>query len=77
VELAAWQEADPELEALQTSAARVWGLVLGSADGPSSLAASLFVAAELLEGQHDSVAANEVHWGFHSALVATMSHFLS
>jgi hypothetical protein len=50
VELATWWEADAELEALRTSTARVWGLVLGRPDRPSSLAASLFVAAELLEG---------------------------
>jgi hypothetical protein len=77
VELAAWWEADLELEAPRTLAARVWGSVLGSTEGPSSLAASLFVAAELLERQNDSVAANGVHWGFHSALVATVSHFPS
>jgi hypothetical protein len=33
-------------------------------------------AAELLEGQIDAAAANEVHWGSCFALVATISHFL-
>jgi hypothetical protein len=37
-ELVVQQEAHAELEALWTSAMRVRGLVLGSADGPSSLA---------------------------------------
>jgi hypothetical protein len=50
VELAAWREVDAELEALRTSATRVRDLVLDNVDGPSSLAASLFVALELLEG---------------------------
>jgi hypothetical protein len=34
------------------------------------------VDVELLKGRIDAVAANEVHWGSHSALVATVSHFL-
>jgi hypothetical protein len=50
--------------------------VLGSADGPSSLAMSMFTVMELLEGRIDTVAANEVHWGSHSVLVAAVSHFL-
>jgi hypothetical protein len=47
--------------ALRTLAARVQDLVLGSTDGPSSLAASISVAAELLKGQIDVAAANGVH----------------
>jgi hypothetical protein len=47
-------------------AARVWGLELSSAVGPSSLVASMSVAAELLEGQIDAAATNGVHWGSHS-----------
>jgi hypothetical protein len=39
-----------ELEALQTFAACVRELVLGNDDGSSSLAASLSMVAELLEG---------------------------
>jgi hypothetical protein len=36
---------------------------------------SMSTVAELLEGQIDTVAANVVRWGSHSALVATVSHF--
>jgi hypothetical protein len=39
-----------ELEALRTSAGLVRDLVLGDVDRPSSLAASLSMVAELLEG---------------------------
>jgi hypothetical protein len=49
--------------------------VLGGADGPYSLAAYMSTAAELLKGRLDTVAANRVHWGSHSALVAAVSHF--
>jgi hypothetical protein len=75
VELATWQEADAELEVLQTSTARVWDL-LGSVDGSSSLAASMSVVAELLEGWINAAPANGVRWGSHSMLVATVSQFL-
>jgi hypothetical protein len=51
-------------------------LVLGSADGSSSLVASMFAATELLKGWIDTTAANSVCWGSHSALVAIVSHFL-
>jgi hypothetical protein len=47
-ELDAWREADVELEALRTSDAWVQDLVLDRTDGPSSLVASLSMAAELL-----------------------------
>jgi hypothetical protein len=76
VELDEWREADAELEALQTSAARVQGLVLDNIDGLSSLAASLSMVVELLEGQIDTTTTNGVCWGTRSALVAAMSHFL-
>jgi hypothetical protein len=76
VELAARWEVDAELEALRASAMRVQGLVLGGADGPSSLAASVSMAAELFEGQIDAAIANGVRWGSCSMLVAAMSHFL-
>jgi hypothetical protein len=76
VELATRREVDVELEALWTLATRFWDLVLGSVDGPSSLAASMPTVAELLKGQIDAVAANRVHWGSRSVLVATVSHFL-
>jgi hypothetical protein len=49
--------------------------VLGNANGPSSLAASMSTAMELLEGQVDATTANGVHWWSRSALVATVSHF--
>jgi hypothetical protein len=49
--------------------------VLGSADGPSFLAASMFEAVELLKGRIDVVATNSVCWGSRSVLVAAMSHF--
>jgi hypothetical protein len=48
-ELAAWQEVDAKLEALQTSATQVRDVVLDNADGPSSLAASMPTAVELLD----------------------------
>jgi hypothetical protein len=76
VELAARQEADTKLEALRTSAARVWDLVLDDADGSSSLDVSLSIVVELLEGRIDSTAANGVCWGTQSVLVVTLSHFL-
>jgi hypothetical protein len=50
--------------------------VLDNADGPSSLAASLSMAVQLLEGQIDSTTANGVHWGTRSTLVAALSLFL-
>jgi hypothetical protein len=58
VELTARQQVNAELEALQTSAARVQDLVLDNIDGPSSLATSLSMVAELLEGQIDVTTAN-------------------
>jgi hypothetical protein len=61
---------DAELESLRPLPARVQDLVLDNIDGPSSL------VAELLEGWIDAEAANGVHWGILSALVAVLSHFL-
>jgi hypothetical protein len=58
VELTARRQVNAELEALQTSAARVQDLVLDNIDGPSSLATSLSMVAELLEGQIDVTTAN-------------------
>jgi hypothetical protein len=54
----------------------VWDLVLDRADGPSSLAAALSMAAKLLEGHINAAATNGVRWGTRSVLVATLSHFL-
>jgi hypothetical protein len=53
---------DAELEALWTSIALVRDLVLGNVDGPSSLAASLPMVAELLEGRIDTTATSGVCW---------------
>jgi hypothetical protein len=63
------------LEALRSSIAWVWDLVLERADGTSSLAASLSSAVELIEDCIDVVAVNGVCWGTWSALPATVSHF--
>jgi hypothetical protein len=51
---------DTELEALQTSAAHVWELVLDDVCAPSSLLASFFMVAESLEDRIDTVATNGV-----------------
>jgi hypothetical protein len=40
--------------------ARVWDLVLGNADGSSSMAASMSMVVEWLEGRVDAVTANDV-----------------
>jgi hypothetical protein len=50
--------------------------VLDNADKPSSLAASLSTAVELLKGWIEAAAANGVRWGARSALVVALSHFL-
>jgi hypothetical protein len=75
VELAPWWEADAELEALRTSATQVRDLVLGSTNRLSSLAMSMSVPVELLEGRIDAIAANGARWASHSALVAVVLHF--
>jgi hypothetical protein len=75
VELATRREVNAELEALWTLATRVQDLVLGSADGPSSLAASMSMATKLLEGWINPTAANGVYWGSRSMLVAVVTHF--
>jgi hypothetical protein len=46
---------------MQTSAVRVWDLVLDGVNGPYSQAASQSTAVELLEGWIDAAAANRVH----------------
>jgi hypothetical protein len=50
--------------------------VLGNVDGPSSLAASLSMVAELLDGRMNTVATNGVRWGTRFALVAVLPHLL-
>jgi hypothetical protein len=75
VELDARWEVDAELEALRNSDAQVWYLVLDWADKPSSLAASLSMVAELLEGHIDIAVANGARWGARSVLVAALSLF--
>jgi hypothetical protein len=67
---------DAELEAPQISAAWIRDLVLDRADGPSSLAASLSTATELLVGHIDALIANVVHWETWSVLVTALLHFL-
>jgi hypothetical protein len=64
------------LVALRSSVAWVQELVLGDVDMSSLLATSMSTVAERLEGQIDITAANGVHWGSCSALVAIVSHFL-
>jgi hypothetical protein len=76
VELATRCQVDTELEALRTSTALVQDLMLGNVNGSSSLAASLSLVAELLEGRIDTMVINGVRWETRSALVATLSHFL-
>jgi hypothetical protein len=66
---------DAEPGALWTLVARVRDMVLGNADGSSSLAACLSMVAELLEGRIDITVANGVHQGTRSVLVAALSHF--
>jgi hypothetical protein len=50
--------------------------VLEWADGSSSLAVPLSLAAELLEGRIDVVATNGLCWSTQSALAAILSHFV-
>jgi hypothetical protein len=75
VELATRPEVDVELKDLRTLAARVQDLVLGSADWPSSLVASMSIAVELLEDRINAAATNGVRWGSCSMLVTAVSHF--
>jgi hypothetical protein len=58
VELVAQQEAEAELEALRSLAARFWDLVLGGVDGSSSLAMSMSAVVELLENWIDASVAS-------------------
>jgi hypothetical protein len=57
-ELAARREAEAELEALRSSAARVQDMVLGDVDESSLLVTSMSVVTKRLEGWIDAVAAN-------------------
>jgi hypothetical protein len=50
--------------------------VLDNTDGSSSLTVSMSLVVELLEGQIETTAANGVHWGSRSMLVAAVLHFL-
>jgi hypothetical protein len=50
--------------------------VLGSADGPSFLVASVSTTVVLLEGWIDAMAAKRVRWWSRSTLVFTVLHFL-
>jgi hypothetical protein len=73
--LAARWEVDAELEELQTSATRIWDLVMDNIGEPSSLVASLSTVVELLWGRINTATANGVRWGTRSVLVAALSHF--
>jgi hypothetical protein len=75
VELDARWEAEAKLDVLQSSTARFRGLVLGDADRSSTQVMSMSMVAKLLEGQIDTAAANGVHWGSRSTLVAVVSHY--
>jgi hypothetical protein len=75
VELSARQYADAELETLRTSAVRVQDFMLGSANGSSSLAASISTVTELLKGQISTATTDGVCWESHFMLFATVSHF--
>jgi hypothetical protein len=70
------QEPEANPKALWGSAARVRDLVLGGPTGTSSLAASLSLVLELIEGRVDATAANGVCWGAWSVLTTALSHFL-
>jgi hypothetical protein len=61
-ELAWRQEVEVELEALWSSAARVWDMVLGDANGSSMVAMSMFSLPERHEGRSDAAATNGVRW---------------
>jgi hypothetical protein len=61
---------------MRTSATQVRDLVLDRADRLSSLAASLSMVVDLLEGRVDAAAANGVCCGTRATLVAVLSHFL-
>jgi hypothetical protein len=69
------REVDIELDGLWNSVAHVWDLVLGGPIGTSSWAASLSLAAELIEDHADTMATDGVHWGPQSALSTTVSYF--
>jgi hypothetical protein len=60
-ELVAQRQVDAELGAMRTSAARVRDLVHGDVDRLSSLATSLSMVAELLEGWIDTTGTNGVY----------------
>jgi hypothetical protein len=59
---------------MRSFAARVRDLVLKGSNETSSLAASLSLTEDLIEGHVDFVAANGVHWGARLALITTLSH---
>jgi hypothetical protein len=66
---------DAKLEALRTTAMRVWGLVLDNIDRSSSLAVPLSTMVELLKVRIDPMATNRVPWGIRYVLTADLSHF--
>jgi hypothetical protein len=73
-QVACW-EVDGEVEALQSSVAQVWDLVLERPDMTSSLAVALSSVAEFIDNHIDAPVANGAHWDTWSALAAALSHF--
>jgi hypothetical protein len=53
---------------------RVQEFMLDNTDGPSSLAASICTAVDLLESRIEAATTNGIRWVFCSALVAIVSH---
>jgi hypothetical protein len=64
-----------ELQALRSSATRIWDLVLERSDEMPSLAVALSSTVERIEGRVDAAATNGVHWEPRLALIAVLLHF--
>jgi hypothetical protein len=69
------RQMNAELEALQTSAALVWDLILGDASGSSSLVVFLAMVEEEVEKWVNAAVDIGVRWGTRFVLVAILSHF--
>jgi hypothetical protein len=63
------------MRALQSSATRVWDLVLKRSDEMSLPAMSLSLAMDQVKGHINTMAANGFHWVAQLALVAALVHF--
>jgi hypothetical protein len=64
-----------ELQALRSSATRVWDHVLERSNEMPSLMVGLSSTAEQIMGHVDAAAANRVHWEARLALPIVLSHF--